>query len=146
MLGSKNYKLSAEEIALAMEGRNFSEQAIAIARRIFIDGETSYIKIADEFAVTRGRVYQIRDQFIAAYLEAATYPPGWERVTIVASPELIAQVTTQAEQERRAWLASKGGEPVKERATKPASKTSKLVLAPAKKGSGAAKKTGKNSR
>lgn len=107
-----NFKLTTQQIEDAVEGRRFSEQVVEIARRLIVDG-VSVQQLVEEHGVTRGRVYQIRDQIWNAHLQRNAYPPDWQSVTIMASPALISEFTERAERERERWLASKGAEAVK---------------------------------
>lgn len=108
MIGSENYKLTEQELEIAVEGRRFSDQVKEIAKASLVDG-VSAIDLAKQYNMTRGRIYTIRDKVIAAYLAASTYPSDWKRVSIIASPELIARFLDEAKKEHQAWLASKSG-------------------------------------
>lgn len=112
MIVSDNFRITAPELEAALSGRRITDQAKEIAKAILVDGRSA-IETANDFGVTRGRVYQIRDQAMAAYLAASSFPADWRRVTIIASPELIEEIISRAEQERQDWLSDKQPRPQK---------------------------------
>lgn len=100
------YKLTNTQLNKAIAGRRFADTAVEVARMLMVEGKNA-IEVAEAFSITRGRVYQIRDQVWGAHMQTSTYPPTWKTVTLTLSPALLQEVTERAEREREAWLAAK---------------------------------------
>lgn len=93
-------KLSQKELTSLLSGRRFDENFKEVAKLIFVAGMDS-AAVAKKMELTRGRIYQIRDKVHALYLENSQYPVGWQRVTLVAPPELLKEFNDRIEGELR---------------------------------------------
>lgn len=95
-----SYRLTDEELTLAAKQRKFSSESIAIAKALMVD-RVSAIQIAKNFEKSRHRIYQIRNEFWAAYLEAKSIPSHWKQVTAFAPTELIDEFLIKVEQAKK---------------------------------------------
>jgi len=98
-------RLTADEFEQACNGRRFSEQNREIARRVLVEGQHAD-KVAAEFGLSRARVYAIRQQVYAAFLESCAHPSNWVRAQVVAPPDMLQAFLQKVEKKRREWLAA----------------------------------------
>ncbi|CAM2164655.1 putative transcriptional repressor protein trfb [Burkholderia latens] len=100
-------KMTAKEFARLLPKlgtRNFSNEAIEIARRVLVDGEAQS-HVARDSGVSRQRISSIVQRVTAA---GHAVPSTWERVEVWLPPEVAERVRREAAELLEASRADRG--------------------------------------